>query len=102
MKDKKLDQMIKSSLEENLTEIQFENTMKEELLEATVKKENNIINKLKNLLNHEVEVPVTYMAVFLLGFIGNFGYQMFNYFPDPSEISAFQFEWIIINLKGVL
>lgn len=102
MKDKELDQIIKSSLEENLSDIQFNNTMKKEVLEATVKKENNIIDKLKNMLNYEVEIPVPYMAVFLLGFIGHFGYQMFDYFPDPSEVSAFQFEWIIINLKGVL
>ncbi len=96
MNDKDFEQLLKSSLKDNLDEINFTDEMKTQVMN---KKENNILFKLKELLNYEIEIPLAYVSVASLFLITIFAYNISGYFPNPEEISSFQMEWVFINLS---
>ena len=91
------DQLLKSSLQDNLDGLKFSDEMKNQVIN---KKEKSFIFKVKELLNYEIEIPLAYVSVASLFLITIFAYNISGYFPNPEEISSFQMEWVFIDLNN--
>ncbi|MFW6030361.1 MAG: hypothetical protein ACOCRO_08920, partial [Halanaerobiales bacterium] len=96
-----LDKLIKSSLESNLNQINFDKEMHNNVLQETVQKRKKFLYIMKAVLNYEFEIPVAYVAVFGVVLITLFSSQLTAYFPGPEEIADYQLEWVFID-KGVI
>ncbi|MFW6035603.1 MAG: hypothetical protein ACOCRZ_05045 [Halothermotrichaceae bacterium] len=107
MSENKFDRLIKDSLDKGFEEISFSEEYKQgiinEIKEERFKdKIGSLMDKIKSMLNHEVEIPVSYAVICGLFVVGFLGYDINSYFPGSGEINSYHLEWIEIEYRGLL
>ncbi|MFP4016009.1 MAG: hypothetical protein ACLFUI_03160 [Halanaerobiales bacterium] len=105
-----LDKMIRESLNENLDRMEVDSRVKEETIFQVKNRMKNskLSNKAKryfrwfiSLLDREIEIPVSYLAISICVVLIFCSYQISGIIPDASEINTYNFNWIINNYKGM-
>ena len=111
MNKEKFADLIKEGLEEGLQEVTFSDDDKREVIaqiegstsEGFTSGEGlSLIDKIREILNYEVEIPVSLGAVFSFAVLVFLAYDLGTYLPGAEEATVYHLEWVEMEYGGIL